>query len=285
MPTAYVAPRPLCYAMWFIEDNTEAMQKEIVAAKGERNEYVTLDWQTESSAFRGEWRKSQDFSRRAIDLAVRSGVTEVAAVYAVEQALRIVFWSSGAGLPSADDNWLKSALKTQTRNALRLERSKATLSRATFASALAGQAVEAQKLIDEMKTEYPKGTLINGLWLPLIKAAVKLQNNKAEEAIEELEIAERFERAAEFYPQYLRGLAYLKLGKGKKAVAEFEKILNHRGESPLSAIYPLAQLGKARATKNKEDYEKFFEMWREADKDMPALVAARKEFEELSKAK
>jgi hypothetical protein len=64
-------------------------------------------------------------------------------------------------------------------------------------------------------------------------------------------------------------------------VREFEKILNHRGEAPLSAIHPLAQLGKARATKDKIEYEKFFELWKEADKDMPSLVAAKSDFEIL----
>jgi len=56
---------------------------------------------------------------------------------------------------------------------------------------------------------------------------------------------------------------------------------NNRGWAPLSPLYPLAQLGKARATKDKREYEKFFEMWNDADKDLPALVKAKKEFEEL----
>ncbi len=123
--------------------------------------------------------------------------------------------------------------------------------------------------------------MINELWLPTIRAAMELQHGRAKEAIEELEITERFERAGEFYPQYIRGLAYLKLNKTKQAIAEFEKILNHRGEAALSSIYPLAQLGKARATKDKAEYEKFFELWKEADKDMPSLVAAKNEIEVL----
>ncbi len=109
-----------------------------------------------------------------------------------------------------------------------------------------------------------------------------MQTGKAKEAIEELEITERYEKAAEFYPQYLRGLSYLQLGKPKNAVREFDKILNNRGEAPLSSIYPLAQLGKARETKNKAEYEKFFEFWKDADKDMPALLAAQKEYENLN---
>jgi len=49
----------------------------------------------------------------------------------------------------------------------------------------------------------------------------------------------------------------------------------------LSSIYALAQLGKARVTRDKADYEKFFELWKDADPDMPALVQAKKEFEAL----
>ena len=40
-------------------------------------------------------------------------------------------------------------------------------------------------------------------------------------------------------------------------------------------------LGKARAMKDKREYEKFFEMWKDADKDLPALIAAKKEYAEL----
>ena len=49
-----------------------------------------------------------------------------------------------------------------------------------------------------------------------------------------------------------------------------------------AALVEDAQLGRARATKDKAEYEKFFELWKDADKDMPALVEARKEYEELA---
>jgi hypothetical protein len=136
-------------------------------------------------------------------------------------------------------------------------------------------------LTDEIHAEYPKATLLNQLWLPLVRAAILLHSGKAKEAIEELEITERMERAAEFYPQYLRGLAYLRSNKPKAAAREFDKILNHRGEAPMSSIYPLAQLGKARAMIDKAEYEKFFELWKEADKDMPELIEAKNEYEKL----
>jgi serine/threonine protein kinase/lipopolysaccharide biosynthesis regulator YciM len=270
------------YQIAFVEQGAAAMNEHLKWFGGRNDEYIVLDVQTGAAAFEGKWRAAQDFSRRAIDLANRSGAKEVAARFAADQALRIAFWSSGTGLPKGDESQLKTVLKTQTNKALNLERGKEVMTRAALALAVAGQTAEADALADELHAEYPKATLLNQLWLPLIRGAILLQSGKAKEAIEELEITERYERAAEFYPQYLRGLAYLQSNKPKQAVKEFDKILNHRGEAPLSSVYPLAQLGKARATKDKAEYEKFFELWKDADKDMPALLEAMKEYESLN---
>jgi tetratricopeptide (TPR) repeat protein len=270
------------FQVGFIENDSALMNENLKWFSGRNDEYLALDLQAGAAAFQGQWRTTQDFSRRAIDLANRSNAKEIAARFASEQALKIVFWSSGTGLPKGDESQLKTVLKTQTNKALNLERGKDVMTRAALALAVARQTAEADALSDELHTERPKDTLLNELWLPLIRAASLLQQGKAKEAIEELEIVERYEKAAEFYPQYLRGLAYLKSNKPKGAVKEFDKILNHRGEAALSSIYPLAQLGKARAVKDKSEYEKFFELWKDADKDMPALIEAKKEFENLN---
>jgi serine/threonine protein kinase len=68
----------------------------------------------------------------------------------------------------------------------------------------------------------------------------------------------------------------LKVGKSKEAVREFEKIINHRGEASLSSIYPLAQLGKARALKDKTEYERFFDLWKDADRICPPCSKQKK---------
>jgi hypothetical protein len=270
------------YQIAFIENDAAEMAEHLKWFSGRNDEYMALNLQTGSNAFQGKWRGAQDFSRRSIDFASRSNAPEVAALYAAEQALRIVFWSGKSGLPSSDDSQLKTVLKTQTNKALNLERGKEVIVRAALALAVAGYAAEASALTEELKVERPKDTLLNELWLPTISAALLLQKGSFKEAIEELEITERYEKAGEFYPQYLRGLAFLKLNKSKDSAREFDKILNHRGEAPLSSVYPLAQLGKARALKDKAEYEKFFELWKEADKDMPAFVEAKKEYKDLN---
>ena len=112
-------------------------------------------------------------------------------------------------------------------------------------------------------------------------AALEIQNGRPKDALEQLEIAERFEREGSFFQRYLRAFAYAALGYQDDALRQFGKIVDHRGESVLSSIYPLAQLGKARILRDKAEYEKFFELWEDADDDMPALVAAKQEFGEL----
>jgi eukaryotic-like serine/threonine-protein kinase len=93
---------------------------------------------------------------------------------------------------------------------------------------------------------------------------------------------------------YLRGLAYLRLHKGPEAAAEFQKILDHKGASWViryrswGLYYSLSYLGLARAyvlqgdiAKAKAAYQGFFALWKDADKDIPILIAAKSEYAKL----
>jgi hypothetical protein len=89
---------------------------------------------------------------------------------------------------------------------------------------------------------------------------------------------------AEFWPAYLRGQAHLGLKSADQATAEFQSILDHRGEAPVSQLYALAQLGVARAAvlggnvdKARQTYDGFLELWRGADPALPLLREARAE--------
>jgi serine/threonine protein kinase/Flp pilus assembly protein TadD len=266
----------------FIDNDQAAIQKDLRWFAGRDDEHIAFDVQARAASVKGQWRTAQDFSRRSVDLATHTNAHEVAGKYAAEQAVRVVFWSSGTGLPAKDDATLRSVLKAQTNKALSLEKGQKVVLTVALALALAGRSDEAAVLLDELLADRPKDTLLKHLWAPTIKAALWLQAGKLKEVIEELEITERLEKAGEFVPQYLRGLALLRLNRDRDAAREFDKILDSRGEAPLSSLFPLAQLGKARALKNKTEYEKFFEMWKDADKDMPALVAAKSEFDALA---
>ena len=131
--------------------------------------------------------------------------------------------------------------------------------------------------------------------LPEIRAAIELQRGQPAKAVELLSSASPYERA---YPEavYLRGLAYLRLGKGVEAAAEFQKILSHKGASWGSAWrlpnwglhYSISCLGLARASvlagdtaKARKAFQDFFALWKDADPDIPILQQAKAEYAKL----
>ena len=263
------------YQIAFINDDTTGMQQQIDWARGKPEEYVALDWQTGAAAFAGYWLRAQELSRRAIDLAARGETKEVAARFATEQALR------GAVLGGCRQS------RVDATQGLKFARGRASLPLAALALALCGEINQAKPLLDELVNLYPQDTLINSIWLPAIRAAIELQRGNAAQAIEQLQPAARYENTAEFWPQYLRGQAYLKLARGAEAKTEFQKIRSARGQAPLSVLYPLAGLGLARATrlaaevdKSRRAYQDFLALWEKADLDLPILQAARREYAE-----
>jgi len=122
-------------------------------------------------------------------------------------------------------------------------------------------------------------------------AALELRQGNApntQGALDLLESTRRFEPADGFWPQTLRTMAYLKLGKGAEAADESRKILDHRGEAAPSLLWPLAHLNLARAsvlqgdtTQARKSYQDFFALWKDADADLPSLIEAKKEYAAL----
>jgi predicted Zn-dependent protease len=90
------------------------------------------------------------------------------------------------------------------------------------------------------------------------------------------------------YPVFVRGEAYLALHQGSEAAAEFQRILDHRGIVLNEPIGALAHLGLARAyamqgdtAKSTAAYQNFLTLWKDADPDIPILIAAKAEYAKL----
>jgi len=90
------------------------------------------------------------------------------------------------------------------------------------------------------------------------------------------------------YPVHVRAEAYLNAQKGQLATATFQKILDHRGLLWNCATGALAHLGLARGyamqgdtPKAKVAYQGFLALWKDADQDIPILIAAKSEYAEL----
>jgi hypothetical protein len=100
------------------------------------------------------------------------------------------------------------------------------------------------------------------------------------------ELADTFFPAGSLiYPAYVRGMAYLRARQGTAAVAEFQKILLHRGMVGNSPLGSLARLGIARAhaltgdqVTARKEYTESLAIWKGADAGLPLLHEARAEF-------
>ena len=122
-----------------------------------------------------------------------------------------------------------------------------------LALARAGDAAGAEKLAAEPDNAFPLDTLMQRYWLPTIRAAVALERQDPNRAIELLQAASTIElgEPTQFTiflcPAYLRGEAYLMLHDGNLAAAEFQKFIDHRGVVMNFPWVALARLGLARA--------------------------------------
>jgi Flp pilus assembly protein TadD len=83
---------------------------------------------------------------------------------------------------------------------------------------------------------------------------------------------------------YVRGTALLRQGRSGEATDVFDAMIRHRGPN-WGPEYPAAYVGLARAAaragdtaRAKKAYEGLFALWKDADPDVPLLVAARKEY-------
>jgi hypothetical protein len=139
--------------------------------------------------------------------------------------------------------------------------------------------------------ENPLDTLINAVAVPIIRAGIALNQGNPGKAIELLQAATPYEFGliAGVQPNYVRGLAYLKLHQGKEAAAEFQRIIDHPGICTImlpTCRLARLQLGRARAEAGdaggaRTAYQDFFAFWKDADPDIPILKEAKAEYAKL----
>jgi DNA-binding winged helix-turn-helix (wHTH) protein len=162
-----------------------------------------------------------------------------------------------------------------------------------FALARSGQTAEAGRLADQVSAGRPADTLVQHYFIPTIRAAIKLRQHDPAAAIDLLRGTAKYDLAFTglfdyVYPAYIRGLAYLELGDGQSAVAQFQKVIDNPGFSVRHVIGPLARLQRGRAKKMMGDnasarksYEEFLSIWKDADADLPVYRQAKAEYIQL----
>jgi serine/threonine protein kinase/tetratricopeptide (TPR) repeat protein len=271
------------YLLAFLKGDAALMgQLAAVAAGRSGTEDLLLASQANTQAWFGKLKNARQLTQAAVASAQRNNAKETAALYQAAAALREV----ESGNPQQARADVDAAMKLAPNRDIR--------SITALVLAREGDTAGAEKLAAELNKTFPLDTLVQRYWLPTIRAAVALEQREPKRAIELLKTASSIElgQPATFTiylcPVYLRGEAYLMLGDGEAAAAEFQKFIDHRGLVGNFQWGALARLGLARAYakqgdmgKARDAYQAFLTIWTDADPDVPVLERAKVELANL----
>jgi tetratricopeptide (TPR) repeat protein len=241
------------------------------------NDPEIVDGGAQVLSYYGQRRKAQEMERRSIDLLLSLNRKEAAAEY---QAVM--------GIYDAEFGLCDQA--KQATQSLAIARGRFTLASVAMALAACNDAAQATALSDELKKRFPQDTGTIYFVLPMTRALMELSRGNTTQAIEATQPVMRFEYGTlpGIWLPYVRGLIFLKAKSGGEAANEFQKIIDHPGLEPFSPFNALAHLGLARASvlngdtvKARKEYQDFLAMWKDADSDLPILIEAKKEYEQV----
>jgi eukaryotic-like serine/threonine-protein kinase len=285
------------YALAFLGADSAAMadQQQWFAGKPDYENFG-LALESDTEAYAGHVSKARELTKRAVDSAIRADSKENGAIWQANAALQQAAYGDPARARQSAAEALKLAPASQ-----------GVESEAALAFAMAGATARAESLAQDLGKRYPLDTQMQSLWLPAIHAQLTLNKKNPAAALDALQATTTpIELGAIgfvlnlscLYPTYIRGEAYLAAGQGSAAAAEFQKILDHSGIVWNCWTGALAHLGVARAnalqakTSQGADadaarvralaaYKDFLTLWKDADPDIPILIAAKAEYAEL----
>jgi eukaryotic-like serine/threonine-protein kinase len=274
------------YQIAFLKNDLSGMAQQVSWSAGKPGkENLILFLEAGTAAYSGKLTAAREFSRQAATSASHAGEKEMAASCEAAAAL----WEALYGnVAQARQRVAATLAQSNGRDAQFV---------AAYALALIGDSARTQSLADDLQKRFPEDTVVLFNYLPTLRAqlALAVPNNGAK-AVELLAPALPVELGVpgsstfwtNLYPIYVRGEAHLAAQHGELAAAEFQKIIDWPGVVVNEPIAALARLGIARAydlqgenAKAKAAYQTFFALWKDADLDIPVLVAAKSEYAKL----
>jgi eukaryotic-like serine/threonine-protein kinase len=275
------------YQLAFLQNDAAGMKQQVTLSAGQPEiEATLLANEADTAAYSGRLREAEDLTRRAMESAERAEKKEKAATFSATSGLREALFGN--------------AEEARRLAAQAMEHSAGVdvVYGSALALAYAGDNGRAQELTEGLDKRFPEATIVQFNYLPSLRAKLALNRGNAKEAIEILRATVPYELGRTtftgdyfwngLYPVYVRGEAYLASHQGSEAAAEFQKILDHRGivlNEPIGALAHL-QIGRAYAmqgetAKAKAAYQDFLTLWKDADPDIPVLIAAKAEYAKL----
>jgi len=264
------------YAMADFLGDTAARDRELAWSRATADDSGVIYVEAESAAQHGRFAEStrlfQDVVRssRALhnDAAAANALSEMASYEVL------------AGL----DGPAREAVDASVA----LARTDTSIGVAAIVYGLLRRAHDTQAQLDAFDLDRPLSTLNIDVFAPTARMALALDGRvTADEVTRRLALTVPYELGQEagLLPVIVRGRAYLAARAPDLAAAEFQNILDHVGIDPVSPLYSLAFVGLARADAavgkrdaSRKAYAAFLDLWKGADRDVPILRAALREY-------
>ena len=260
-----------------VKNDAAAIAREQAWRSARTADYAHTEYRASIASAAGRVREARDLYTQAIALTERQGLHDRAAQYRVRLASDLAL--TGAQKDAA----------VLARQVLTGEPSHATAAEAAFILVTAADE-SGQSHVRRLAEQFPQDEAIHNLWHPLARALTAIQNGAAESALQQLRLLGSYDRGdyALLRPSYYLGTAALSRGEAADARRAFQKIVDNRGVVVTTPLFALAHLGLARVASlegshdaARDAYEKFFEVWKGADQDLPLIRQAREEHSKL----
>jgi tetratricopeptide (TPR) repeat protein len=256
----------------FAERDQSTLARETRWSEEHANDYFFMDLRAGAAATLGKYREAEKFYQRAYEAAAQENLPEAADDILLDQAMM----EFDLDLSAASRATLSLMRKPEP------DSSDLAILRAKL-----GDLSSADHFLADHSRE-TRDSLMIYVYVPLVRATLAVKQQKPLDAIATLEPATPYELADYSVPS-ARGEACLHAHRPEMAAVEYQKILANPGVDPTSPLYPLAYLGLARAyalenhkTESREEYQKLFAFWKDADADLPVLKQARLEYARLA---
>jgi len=272
------------YWLAFLRDDESGMERLLHQSTEIPGAYARLlSEQVNTERYHGRFGKARLLTEAASEKMAHDGDKDQGADLLAQSAL----WEAVAGSASSARLLIQQARKAS--------QSKETATLAALVHAEIGDSKEALSISEALDKRYPNGTFVQNYWLPIIRAEVALRQGQRAKAVSLLSVTEPFDGVvpdefptSSLYPAYARGQVYLAAGDGKRAGDAFKILIDRPGMVLNVPIGALARLGEARAysmsgrsAEARDEYQRFFTLWKDADPDLPILDRARAEFDRL----
>ncbi len=270
--------RETLYYLAFCRKDAAGMQQQVAFSFGKPGlEDKMLFSEANSAAYFGHMRESRKLLQQAVASAQRAHEYERAAQDATVGAITEVLVGN------------QQEARQQLFAALRLPgATEGTTFLAPLAFAELGDEAAMKPLRDKYGGKNPNDSYVQFIQLPSLGAWIALSRKEPAKAIAMLQPTPYESRFILSPNAYQRGLSYLANHQGKEAATEFQSILDHLGlvlNTPEGALSHV-QMARAWALqgdviKARAAYQEFLNLWKDADPDVPVLLAAKSEYAKL----